>query len=273
MKPAHKRYSMMLLTIAFGAALAACHKAPVSGDTADPAHPQPVEKRSHTPLGNDVHHVKPDGATLGVQTYAMLMDALPATDQRTVRDWYDRLGAPPIDSATSRQIAWMQARSYPMPADIARAASMNNAQLKAEASAGEPTAQILYAARLLSDFQAMAATGVSSNDRRRLKLVIEIQQTTLQALASGSPYAGYLYAARTRLMYPDQGEAIIAAQLAGLVWASKFGDGRANELLLAPTLQAVDATTAVSAVSTMLVAAQAMNPRLFTATVVQIPRS
>lgn len=211
--------------------------------------------------------------TLPVSTrsFAGLMQELKPREQTQVQDWYRRIGGPPMDAVTPVQIAWMQARHYPMPADIARAASMSMAELKAEAGTGNTTAQILYAAHLLTKYSAGLSAHVPYPNKAQIHTQIEIDQILPQILASGSPYAGYVYAARKRLMSPNDEPAVAAAQLAGLVWATKFGDVRANRLLNTATVQAVDAWAATTEMDSMLEDAIHANQTLLSPTVIPIP--
>ena len=165
----------------------------------------------------------------------------------------------------------MQARHYPMPNDIVRAESMSDAELKAAAATEDPTAQILYVARLLNKYSANIERGMSFNDRGQVRLQTEIGQIMPQILASGSPYAGYLYAAKVRLMGSNGVESSASAQLAGLVWASKFGDIRANQLMNTPEVQVVDAALAIAEMSSMLNDATRGGEKVFSTPVVPIP--
>lgn len=176
-----------------------------------------------------------------------------------------------MNEATPGQVAWMREHHYPMPEDIALASSMSDAELKAAADRNDVTAQFLYLARMLDRYAAYAGGGVPYDSFGRQRILVEIGHALRQSLASGSPYAGYLYAAKDRLMHPGDVESNAASQLAGLLWASKFGDTRATQLLNAPVLQAVDAATAGAAVSLMLKTAVYANPRLLSTPVSNIP--
>lgn len=267
-----KSQAWQLLVIIFCLVLAACRQGTAVNEAPNPSLSHKSGGTSVTAPADNVRLMKPGASVSKAQSYSALMLTLSAKDQTRVRDWYKRSGAPAMDAATANQIAWMQARGYPMPQDIARATLMTDTALKAAASTDDITAKILYTSRLLDEFEALIVTGISHNDDRRLHLVIEIQQAMLRALASGSPYAGYLYAMKARLMYPDNIESTSAAQLAGWVWASKFGDTRAIYLMKKPTVQAVDASTAASEMSVMLVMALNTNPEVFSTPVVFIPQ-
>lgn len=211
-------------------------------------------------------------------SFAALMGRLDADQQVQVREWYSRINAPSMDKATPPEVAWMRARGYPMPADIARAATMSEAELKAAAGSGETTALVLYIARLLEIYERAYGSvqgrldPARYRDPARIRLVLEVGRTMPQVLASGSPYAGYLYAAKDRLMCPGSVESNAASQLAGLVWASKLGDTRADQLLNDPFVRAVDAATASTAMSLMLHKAMYVNPQFLSMPVIPIPQ-
>ncbi len=219
-----------------------------------------------------------DTAPAETRSFAALMRRLDARQQARAREWYDRIKAPPMGDATPPEVAWMRARGYPMPSDIARAATMSEAELKAAASSGETTALVIYVARLLEEYERTydSVQGpldpARYRDPARIRLVLEVDRIMPQVLASGSPYAGYLYAAKDRLMYPSSVESNAASQLAGLVWASKLGDTRADQLLKDPVVRAVDAATASAAVSLMLHKAMYVNPQFLSMPVIPIPQ-
>lgn len=158
-----------------------------------------------------------------------------------------------------------------MPSDIVRAESMSDAELKSAANAADPVGSILYAARLLDQYNANVKVGAQFNQTEQLGLLVEIGRVMPQVLASGSPYAGYLYAAKARLMNPDNIELVAASQLAGLAWASKLGDTRANRLMDDPQVQAVDALLASVATNSMLSDALQGNAQVFAMPVAPIP--
>lgn len=264
-----------LLVVGLGLSLAACHGGPPTA-TATSAADRSTDAASRQPSGSTMQAAKPATAEVQAQSFATLMQALPAEEQVRVSDWYKRMGGPSMDGATPAQIAWMQARHYPMPADIARAASMSKAKLKSAADAGNTTAQILYTTGLLDQYNAYVSadtpmTVARYRDPTFVHLGDEIGRMMRQILPSGSPYAGYLIAAKARLMYPGHDDLIASKQLVGLVWASKFGDTRANRLLQAPTVQAVDAAAAAVAINGPLKTALYANPTLFSTTIAPIP--
>lgn len=270
----------LLVVVAIGLALAACHPAPTTtsatsatgpAEAASAANLSTHDTLTHERLELAARPANPIVTTVRPGSFATLMQALPAPQQSRVRDWYERIGAPSMEAATAKQIAWMQARGYPMPADIAGAATMTTAELKTEAALGHPTAQALYLAHLLDQYHDVLAANVPFKNHHRIELVLEIFQAMRRELATGSPYAGYLYAASSRLMYPGNVEHNASARLAGLVWAVKFGDTRAIRELDQPTVQAVDAGTASAAMSLILGKALLANPRLFALPVVPIP--
>lgn len=271
------RYRAALLAVGLGLSLAACHQSsPTANEAAASDAARSTGAASRQSSGNTTQAAKPAATEAPTQSFARLMQALPAKEQAHVSDWYERMGGPSMDNATPAQVAWMQARHYPMPADVARAALMSKTELKSTADSGDTTSQILYVARLLGEYNAYVSTGTPMTEAQYRNpnlapLVIEIGRMMRQILPSGSPYAGYLYAARARLMYPNNGESNAATQLAGLVWASKFGDTRAKALLNAPAVQAVDAATAASAINLMLKTALYGNPTLFSTTVSPLP--
>lgn len=219
------------------------------------------------------------GVRAGIPSFTVLMGRLNARQQTQVRDWYSLIDAPAVDDATPAQVAWMQARGYPMPDDIARAESISQTELKTAAGTGDTKAQILYFANLLGEYNRIYGSvkgpvdPARYRDPNRIRLLDEINRTMLQVLASGSPYAGYLYAAEDRLMYSGDLESSAASLLAGLVWASKFGDTRADQILNSPTVQAVNAVTAGAAMNLMLKKALYANPALFSTSITPIPSS
>lgn len=234
---------------------------------------QPVDRPGPTASRSITHPVATNAETTRTDSFASLMRALKSQEQIQVREWYETIGAPSMDDATPAQIAWMQARHYPMPADIARAKSMSTTDLKAAASTGDTTASILYAARLLKEYNTRISAGMPYSNPTQGRLAREAAGLMPRILASGSPFAGYLFAARYRLMYPRNTATNAATQLAGLVWASKFGDTRANRLLDTPLLQGVDAASAGAAMNLILKKATNANPALFLRPVVPIPSS
>ncbi len=176
-----------------------------------------------------------------------------------------------MENANAAQIAWMRERHYPMPGDIARANSMSDAELRAAAGNGGTTAQILYVARALDNYSArMKRGGYTRWEASPLSDIILMMR---KILGSGSPYAGYLFAAESRPRHPGSVESNAARRLAGLVWASKRGDTRAKRLMNTPRIQAVDAATAGSAMSLMLSRALYANPTVFSTPVTPIPAS
>lgn len=257
----------LLFVCVLGLPLGACHHGPA----AESAASQSVDQVPYKASGATAHSMASRTALTPEQNFASMVQALPAKEQTRVHDWYKLIGAPSMDDATLAQIAWMRARHYPMPADIARAESMSKAELKAAANTGDTTAQILYVARLLDEHSAHVQAAGASN-KVAARLWVEVSETMRQILASGSPYAGYLFAAQDRLTHPDI-ESNAATQLAGLVWASKFGDTRADRLLNTPTVQAVNGTIAGAAISLMLTKAMYGNPGLFSTPVSTIPPS
>lgn len=272
MRCAHWRHVSMMLVCALGLSLASCHQSPpATAPTASDAN-QSVDHVPQNAPGTATQAATSRAAPTPAQSFATLMRALPATEQTGVRDWYQRMGGPSMDDATPAQVAWMQARYYPMPADIARAESMSETELKAAAGTGNTTAQILYVARLLDEFHAHLAAGQSFFEVPT-RFIMGISATMPQILASGSPYAGYLFAAKDRLIDLGGVESKAATQLAGLVWASKFGDTRADRLLKTPTVQAVNSPMATMAMDRMLHEAVRGNPKLFSTPVSPIPPS
>lgn len=267
----HRRHASVMLVCTLGLSLGACHQGPPA---ATPTVSDADRSTNHVPQkasDTTAHSATFRSAPPPTQRFASMVQALPTKEQTRVRDWYQRIGGPSMDGATAAQIAWMQARHYPMPADIARAESMNEAELKAAADTGDTTAQILYVVRLLDEYSEHASANTPTSETIRRRARTEVNRMMPQVLASGSPYAGYLYAAKSRLMYPGKLELNAPAQLAGLVWASKFGDTRAGRLMRSPAVQAVNGATAAAAITVMLGIAILDNPRLFSARVSPIP--
>lgn len=270
------RYTSVILAVILSLPLGACHKGQPDTRSAKASAVGTSREVSGTTT-HPVHSSNTGPIFTQARSFAALMGDLEASQQIRVREWYQRLGSPPMDDATPAQVAWMQARGYPMPADISRAASMSKAELMVASSSGDTTAEILYVAHLLNEYNRIygAAKGpidpARYHDPNRIRLLDEIVRTMPRVLASGSPYAGYLYAAKERLTHPDDPESNAASLLAGLVWASKFGDARANRLLSTPTVQAVNATTAGAAMNLMLKKALYANPALFATPIAPIP--
>lgn len=248
-----------------GLLLGACHQSPPAASEAK----QLPDQLTPGPSRSTTRWVAPNAGPARANSFANLLRELDPQEQAKVHGWYRRLGTPSMNDATPAQVAWMQARNYPMPADIARADSMSTADLKTAADTGNPTAQNLYLARLLVEYHRVygSINGPSDparyRDPNRRLLLHEINRSMPEILASGSPFAGYLFAARYRLMYPENTATNAATQLAGLVWASKFGDTRASRLLSTSAVQAVDAATAGAAMNLILKRAARANPRLF----------
>lgn len=265
----HGRKARLLLVGMFGLVLAACHPTP-----SDPPTPLDASQaRADLPDTARAQLTSETSAPVSAQSFMVQLQALPANEQTRVSDWYRRIGGPPMDDATPAQFAWMRARNYPMPEDIARAAAMSDAELKAAAGAGNTIAKMLYCARLLDQFHAREAAGAPFGDPILMRLLSEISLLMPEILGSGSPYAGYLYAAKSRLMHPRNDEGNAADLLAGLVWAGKFGDTRAYRSLNVPNMQAVDAGTAGSAMASMLMTAIFANPHLFSTPAIPMPEA
>lgn len=266
-------YASPMLVIVLALLLSACHQVPPSADPAFSSHATTVKSENIT------NHIPRSSTSIPKQSFSVLIQALPMEQRIRVREWYRRIGGPPMDGSTPAQVAWMQAQHYPMPADIVRAASMNDKELKAAANAGDTTAEILYTGRLLDEYSRRFASATASpapvswHGPERSRLVNEINLKLPQILASGSPFAGYLYAAKDRLMNPGDVESNAAALLAGTVWAIKFGDIRANRLLDDPTVQAVNAATATATMNLVLKDAMRHNPKVFSTPVIPIPSS
>lgn len=266
-------------------ALQACH----SRSADDSVIAAPTSTRS-TGLASVVGVDSPRAVTSGVrashiqpnESFTALMSRLPAAQQAAVREWYHRIDAPPMRGATAGQVAWMRERHYPMPGEIARAATISTSELMAEARSGDTTAQILSIVRGLDDaerHQGQSGTsGMDSTARATFDATWGFMQ---EVLGSGSPFAGYLYPVydyeMNRILESSAGlnanvvERDPARKLAGLVWASQFGDVRATLLLQDPHMQAVDAFSAGMAVQLMLSQALHANPGLFASSVVQMP--
>lgn len=277
MKCSCHRHAHLILSCALGLSLMACGKDSLTttsptAASASTAHDLDRGNQDLNQAGQRLSTRQGSSAPTSQSSFAALMQRLSALDQTRVRGWYRRIAAPEMDDATPEQFAWMRARHYPMPEDIARAESMSNNELRAAANGGDITAKILYEARLLEEYNAYVSAGMTYDNMNRLHLLDEINAIMPQILASGSPYAGYLYAARSRLMHPRDVEQSTRDQLAGLVWASKLGDTRADMLLDTPVMQAVVGGAGASAMSLMLArATMAGNPPSFTTPIVPIP--
>lgn len=272
MKLSSRRCASVIIACVLGPPLSGCHQGPPaaalvgnSESRQSANHGTPNRPRATAQAASF------GGMSVPTPSFAGLMQTLPAKEQTQARRWYQHIGGPPMNDATPAEVAWMQARHYPMPNDIVRAESMSDAELKAAAATEDPIAQILYVARLLDKYSANIERGMSFNDRGQVRLQTEIGQIMPQILASGSPYAGYLYAAKVRLMDSSGVESSASAQLAGLVWASKFGDTRANQLMNTPEVQAVDAALAIAEMSSMLNDATRGGEKVFSTPVVPIP--
>lgn len=277
------RWGCLLFVVgAMGFSLGACQRgqhestsAPSGASPSASTAPQNAPDPATYPVASNA---PPPGNT---RSFAALMRELKPQERVDVREWYHRIGGPSMDSATPAQVAWMQARHYPMPADIARAASMSESELKAAAGTGDTTARILYVARLLDEYNRLYGSingpsdPVRYRDPNRFRLLDQINVMMPQILASGSPYAGYLYAARDRLTNPGDKVSNAGSRLAGLVWASKLGDTRADRLLNAPVVQAVNASAGTTAMGLMLTRATLVTGDVssFAMPVVPIPAS
>lgn len=254
---------MAVLTLDIGACQQASHS------------PAPVAAASQSSTGSGSEPVQStarDGPTESRndrRSLAMTLMALPPQDQSRIHDWYALMGGSPVGNATRAQIAWMQERHYPMPADILRAQSMSDQELKDAAETEGTLAQILYVARLLRNYDAAIRAGVEPRDVPD-RLWTEVARLVPRILASGSAYAGYVFAASERIMHPGSDNS--ATELAGLVWASKRGDTRADLRLRTPGMNAVSAASAVVAVNGLMSEALRNNPQLFSMPVLPIPQ-
>lgn len=211
-----------------------------------------------------------DAKPTATRSFTALIQELPLPQQRRVLQWYERIGVPTMENVTAEQVAWMEQRGYPMPAEIARAEVKSDAELKAEADTGDAIARTLYVDRLLDEY-GRRTDARGSGDGLPLRLIDGIGQAMPQILATGSPFAGYLYAAQARTMSAGDPNAVAAGQLAGLVWANQFGDSRAAILMKTPTIQAVDPWTAAVVMNSMLSDAIRENPMLLETAPVPIP--
>lgn len=278
MKRHSQRYTGVIFGVTLGLSLVACRE----GDLNKGLAVSSTVNTSHETSGMTARPMSASNTSsqpIHTRGFAALMGDLKASQQNLVREWYRRFGGPPMGEATPAQVAWMQARGYPMPADISRAESMSEAELRTAANSGDTAAEILYVSHLLSEYNRIYGSVKGTidparyRDPNRIRLLDEIARMMPRVLASGSPYAGYLYAAKERMAHPDDLESNAASLLAGLVWASKLGDTRANRLLNTPSVQAVNAATAGAAMNLMLKKALYANPTLFTAPIVPIPPS
>lgn len=157
--------------------------------------------------------------------YSDLLQQYSPAQQTTIKDWYARYAMGSLDFDSSAQWLWMRQHGYPTPDDVLRAATMSTAQLRNLAVSGDTKANFFYLARLLDGKNNAQVSGVSgTQDRNEILLLSEMSESMSRALASGSAFAGYMFASYYVTLHDV--DAVGVGRAAGLTWADSFGDSR-----------------------------------------------
>lgn len=212
----------------------ACHSppAPQSSADRDGLPVSPTSGVAASPAGPAVSEspfaVAPYGAAAAaaaVSDFGVLLARLPERRQAEVKAWYDDYAAGSMAFSSAEQWQWMRKLEYPAPDDVLRAARLSEARLRELALHGDIKANFLYLARLESEIAragGLAALPIAEQARLRA----ELTESMGRALASGSPFAGYLFGGYYATLHGAEGAAVGSA--AGLVWAAANGDTNAH---------------------------------------------
>ncbi|HMM58120.1 MAG TPA: hypothetical protein PKD77_11120 [Rudaea sp.] len=169
----------------------------------------------------------------------------PPAQQSLITD-FDKTHFSVYDTITSpEQVAWMAQHGYPMPEDILAATRMSDDDLKRLSDHGNDKAGFLLyermAQRIRSRVDDYVASGGNKEQllREDFSFALDAMKTAtfLQSLYkdSESAYKGYAiaYDASFESDPLDRSSRIIA----GLMWASKYGDSRASSDALSKYIQ------------------------------------
>lgn len=157
--------------------------------------------------------------------YNDLLQQYSPAQQAIIKAWYARYAADSLDFDSSGQWQWMQQHGYPTPDDVLRAAMLSTAQLRNLAISGDTKANFFYLARLLEGENNTQMSEVAgAPNQNKILLQSEMSASMNRALASGSAFAGYMFASYYMALH--NGDAIDIGRAAGLTWADSFGDSR-----------------------------------------------
>lgn len=154
-----------------------------------------------------------------------------------------------------RQLDWMAKNGYPLPDDVLAAAQMTTEDLFALAKKGNFKAKALLLVREYEqDSSAPAA------ESGQMEHQIELAEFQNEVLMEGSPFAGYVWAAKHMKKPTSDGRAGV---IAGYAFAQTMGDDRASVLAsaFARTNPGMDPVEAVATYRAMLMTAS-RNPQL-----------
>lgn len=229
---AQHRAGIVMLLCAL--AVAACHapSAPQPSVEQD-AMPLPSSSVPATPPTSSAHLGSPfavasydsAAALADVNDFNALIAPLPDVRRAEVTAWYKQYAADSMAFSSAAQWQWMRKLDYPAPDDVLRAASLSEARLRELALHGDIKANFFYLARLESEIAragGLAALPIAEQTR----LQGELTGSMDRALASGSPFAGYLFGGYYATLHGAEGAAVGSA--AGLVWAAANGDTNAH---------------------------------------------
>lgn len=147
-----------------------------------------------------------------------IRDMAPA-DQHAVLSFIGRFDSSAYAFSTAEEYAWMLARGFPSPQEIANAAHLDIDTLKARAASGDAKAAYFLVDRVMEEFPYDAGV---AHDVAWLNA--EAMTRLHQAMGTSSPFAGYVLssmARRSKGVHP-------IFELVGLQVAYELGDARAQ---------------------------------------------
>lgn len=155
-----------------------------------------------------------------------------------------------------RQLDWMAKNGYPMPDDVLAAAQMTSEDLSALAKKGSFKAKALL---LVREYQQQDS-GSGSPESGQMASQIQLFEFQNEVLMDGSPFAGYVWAAKHMNKSTADGRAGV---IAGYAFAQTMGDDRASVLAsaFAKANPGMDPVEAVATYRAMLMTAS-RNPQL-----------
>lgn len=154
-----------------------------------------------------------------------------------------------------RQLDWMAKNGYPMPDDVLAAAQMTTEDLFALAKKGNFKAKALL---LVREYQQDSISPTAESGQ--MKHQIQLAEFQNEVLMEGSPFAGYVWAAKHMKKPSTDGRAGV---IAGYAFAQTMGDDRASVLAsaFARANPGMDPVEAVATYRAMLMTAS-RNPQL-----------
>ncbi len=155
--------------------------------------------------------------------YQELLQLYSPTQQATIKAWYTDFSEHSMAFGNHAQWQWMQQHDYPTPDDVLRASRMSDAQLHDLATGGYTKANFFYLARLIDDYTMATQRSYASGNITELRTKLSASMN--RALASGSPFAGYMFKHYYATLHGRDVAGVGAA--CGFAWASGLGDSRA----------------------------------------------